>query len=242
MGHWLTSQAALFAVADGMGGHPRGEVAAEIAVRSLGAGFEREARPRLPDPGGFLARALARAHLDILQEGERLGLADTPRTVLVACVVQDGVAHWVHAGDCRLYHLRDGRMLARTRDHTVVQELVDAGELAEEEAMRHPQRNHLLQCLGGYEAPRTGRVGTARLRKDDVVLLCSDGFWGPLGQRQLAEGLAPARLEEAVRELGALAEAIAGPQCDNVSALAVAWGDEAVERPAGAPFHQDTRS
>jgi serine/threonine protein phosphatase PrpC len=225
MGHWSTGDCLLMVVADGMGGHPHGEVAADIAVRMLGAAFEREARPRIEDPHAFLFRAIGEAHAAILSEGERRQLSDTPRTVLVACVVQDGTAYWTHVGDSRLYIVRGGRILHRTRDHTVVQELVDSGRIREEAAMTHPERNRLLQCLGGYQVPRPDPTSRARLAKDDVVLLCSDGFWNPLTQRQLVHSLMTRALAPAVEELTELAERRAGPSSDNVTVVAISWGE-----------------
>ena len=225
-GHWSTAECLLMAVADGLGGHPDGEVAAEIAVRLLGAAFQREAQPTIADPHVFLFRTIGAAHAAILREGERRGLSDTPRTVLVACMVQDGVAYWTHIGDSRLYLVRDGRILHRTRDHTVVQELVDSGRIREEAAMSHPERNRLLQCLGGYQVPRPDPPTRARLARNDILLLCSDGFWNPLTQRQLLHALMTRELAAAVDELAELAERRAGPTSDNVTVLAMSWGED----------------
>lgn len=231
--HWSTAECLLMVVADGMGGHPHGEVAAEIAVRMLGAAFEHEARPTIPDPHGFLLRAIGAAHVAIVREGERRELSDTPRTVLVACVVQDGIVYWTHVGDSRLYVVRDGRILHRTRDHTVVQELIDSGRIREEAATTHPERNRLLQCLGGLQPPRPDQTSRASLAKKDVVLLCSDGFWNPLTQRQLLHSLMTRELAPAVEELAELAERRAGPSSDNVTVVAMSWG-EGGERGADA--------
>jgi serine/threonine protein phosphatase PrpC len=197
-------------------------------MRHIAAAFRRDARPRLANPDLFLFRAVGRSHGMLLREAMNLGLADTPRTTVVACVLQDGYAFWTHVGDSRFYHLRKGQLLARTRDHTVVQQLVDAGRLREEQVRYHPARNQLLQCLGGLQPPHVEPTLHTRLERDDVLLLCSDGLWGPLSQRQLIEGLGAAPLAEAVPRLVALAEEYGGPGCDNVSVLALAWGEDAV--------------
>jgi len=225
LGHWSTPQCLLMVVADGLGGHPHGEVAAEIAVRLLGAAFEREAQPTIEDPHAFLFRAIGAAHAAILREGERRELSDTPRTVLVACIVQDGTAYWTHVGDSRLYLVRDGRIVHRTRDHTVVQELVDSGRIREEAAMTHPERNRLLQCLGGYQIPKPDPTTRAKLARNDVLLLCSDGLWNPLTQRHLMHALMTRELAPAVEELAELAERRAGPSSDNITVLAMSWGE-----------------
>jgi serine/threonine protein phosphatase PrpC len=237
MGHWATGECMLMAVADGLGGHPYGEVAAEIAITLLAEAFEREARPRLADPGDFLNRAIGIGHTAIVREGERRGVTDTPRTVLVACIVQDGHAYWTHVGDSRLYLIRDGRIVTRTRDHTVVQQLVDSGRIREESLTTHPERNRLLQCLGGYEPPRPAVLTKERLEEHDIVLLCSDGFWNPLTQRQLLHALMSRELQVAIPELVELAERRAGPDCDNISVVAMRWAEPAV---AGAPQPERT--
>jgi len=221
--HWTAPGSVLMAVADGLGGHLHGEVAAQIAVDVLGAAFMGEARSKLDDPDGFLVRALAAAHAAIVREAEKRRLAENPRTVIAACVVQDGHAFWTHVGDCRFYLLRSGRILARSRDHTVVQRLVDEGRIREEAAGTHPHRNRLLQCLGGYQTPQLEPVASAQLAGEDIVLLCSDGFWGPLSQRQMIHSLLSRPLDEAIRELVSLAELCAGADCDNVSVVAMTW-------------------
>lgn len=223
VGHWTTPGAVLMAVADGLGGHNHGELAAQIAIDILGAAFAAEARDKLADPAEFLSRALAAGHAGIVRESDKRRFPENPRTVIVACVVQDGRAWWTHVGDCRFYLLRGGRAIARSRDHTVVQRLVDEGRIREEAAATHPHRNRLLQCLGGFQIPRIEPVASERLARDDIVLLCSDGFWGALTQRQLLHSLLSRPLAEAIAELTALAESNAGPECDNVSVVAMTW-------------------
>ena len=235
VGCWSTPGAALMVVADGLGGHLQGELAAEMAVGLFGAVFRREAQPRLADPAAFLARAMAASHAAILREAQQRDLPETPRTVIVACVVQDGHAWWMHVGDCRLYLIREGRIVTRTRDHTVVQRLIDEGRIREEAVASHPERNRLLQCLGGYFAPSPEAAERTRLAKGDVLLLCSDGFWGPLTQRQLLHALLARGLEQAVPELAELAETRGGPTSDNVSVLAMTWGEEELEPSGPAP-------
>lgn len=233
--HWHTKDALFLVVADGMGGHAHGDVAAQIAVDCLGSAFNNEAKPKVADPDNFLFRTIGRAHAMILHQTQRQGLAEdqsnTPRTTVVACLVQDGYAFWSFVGDSRLYVIRDGRIVTRTRDHTPVQMLIDAGRIREEAAMTHPDRNKLLQCLGGPRAPRVEPTAHARLAPKDIVLLCSDGFWGPLTPRQLLGGLLGKDMKKAFPELIALSETRAGPRCDNISVLAIEWHDKAVPAP-----------
>jgi len=242
-GHWSTAEAVLLVLADGMGGHAHGEVAAELVMRHIAAAFRRDARPRLADPDLFLFRAVGRSHGMLVREAVNLGLPDTPRTTVVACVVQDGRAHWSHVGDSRLYLLRKGEVLVRTRDHTLVQQLVDEGRLQSDDMSSHPERNRLLQCLGGVNTPRIQPTAHALLDKDDVLLLCSDGLWGPLTERQILEGFAGAPLADAVPRLAALAEAQGGAGADNITTLALAWGEEMAagrESPRTVPLAEAT--
>jgi serine/threonine protein phosphatase PrpC len=218
--HWIQPGAALMAVCDGLGGHSHGEVAAEIAIEILGAAFAGGARGRIDDPTGFLTRSFAAAHAAILREAERRNLADSPRTVIAACLVQDDHAYWAHVGDSRFYLIRQGRVLERSHDHTVVQRLVDEGRIREEAVSTHPHRNRLLQCLGGSQTPRAD-VGSAHLAHGDVLLLCSDGFWGPLTPRHMIHSLLSRPIAEAIPELVALAEQRGGFDCDNVSVVAM---------------------
>jgi len=236
LAHWHTRDALFLVVADGMGGHAHGDIAAQIAVDCLGSAFRSESKPRIADPDNFLFRAIGRAHAMIVHQTQRQGLSahdlsNSPRSTVVACLVQEGYAFWSFVGDSRLYVVRDGRILTRTRDHTPVQMLIDAGRIREEAAATHPDRNKLLQCLGGPRPPRVEPTAHARLLEDDIVLLCSDGFWGPLTQRQLLMGLLGKEMKKSLPELVMLAETRAGPRCDNISALSIQWHDKAVPAP-----------
>ena len=242
IGYWQTRDALLMLVADGMGGHLRGDVAAQAVLQHLAQAFQREAKPGLADPQAFLFNAVGGAHRLIHEQAHALGLPDTPRTTIVTCVVQGGQAWWSHIGDSRLYHIRRGTIRARTRDHTRVQELVDAGRIREEAVSSHPDRNKLLQCLGSIAPPRLEPATCARLARDDVILLCSDGFWGPLTQRQLLSHLMSRPLGAALSELMSLAQARAGRHCDNLSVVAMAWGEDEIAdagavSPDTVPFH-----
>ena len=246
--HWQTRDALFLVVADGMGGHAHGDIAAQVTVDCLGSAFQTEAKPKVADPDKFLFSTIGRAHAMIIHQTQRQGLvqeqSNSPRTTVVACLVQDGYAFWSFVGDSRLYVIRDGRIVTRTRDHTPVQMLIDAGRIREEAAATHPDRNKLLQCLGGPRAPRVEPTAHARLAQKDIVLLCSDGFWGPLTQRQLLAGLLGKEMRLALPELVMLAEHRAGPRCDNVSVLAIEWQDKAVpapEEPLTVPM-EDSRT
>lgn len=219
-------EALLMLVADGMGGHQHGELAAHIAAQYITRAFQHSAQPALRDPALFLSRALAGAHRAILGHALERGLADTPRTTIVACVVQDGSAYWAHAGDSRLYLLRRGRILAQTRDHSRVQLLVDQGLIRREEAARHPERNRIYSCLGGHHAPQIDYSSRTVLQDGDLLALCSDGLWGPLGDEGMLAGLAGQAPGQLVPPLMDHAEQRAGDSADNLSIVAMCWHDD----------------
>lgn len=228
MGYCYTRDSLLMLVADGMGGHLRGEVAAHLSLQVAGAAFQEAARPKLADPPRFLDEALRRAHREILRYQEAHRLPESPRTTIVACVVQDDRAWWAHAGDSRLYLVRGGRALARTRDHSKVQEMIDLGLIDERDSGTHPERNKVLNCLGSPFEPTIEQGGDVALEPGDTLLLCSDGVWSALLEEELVEQLASESVLTGVPRLVQRAVGHAGPMADNATALAMTWeSDEA---------------
>jgi len=215
--------ALLMLVADGMGGHLHGEVAARIAMQFITETFHREAKPALADPALFLGRAITGAHHAIIEHAAAGGLAEAPRTTCVACVVQDNAACWAHAGDSRLYHIRDGRILAQTKDHSRVQQLIDQGRVREEAFAAHPERNRIFNCLGSHRPPQVDLSEKTRLHAGDTLILCSDGLWGPLSGKIISSALQKSGIMQAVPELLDEAERRAGRKCDNLSVIGVTW-------------------
>ena len=215
--------ALLMLVADGMGGHLHGEMAAQTALQFITQAFRREAKPGLSDPGAFLRQAIIGAHRAIIQSADDAGLAEAPRTTCVACVVQDNTARWAHAGDSRLYHIRDGRILAQTKDHSLVQQLIDRGRISEEAVAAHPQRNRIFNCLGSATPPRVDLSEPVRVDAGDTLILCSDGLWSPLSAKILGSEVQKSGIMQAVPELLDEAERRAGRACDNLSAIALTW-------------------
>lgn len=225
-------EALLMLVADGMGGHLGGEIAAGIAARVIVEAFQREAHPLLDDPARFLRYTLIDAHNAILDYAFDRRLPDAPRTTIVACVVQNGSAWWAHAGDSRLYLLRTGRIAANTRDHSRVQMLLDQGLLDPESAEHHPERNRIYSCLGSEMAPQIDLSKRIALRDGDIIALCSDGVWGPLGDAGMLKGFASGDVITAVPALMDRAELLGGVMCDNLSIVAMSWhGSDAPAAP-----------
>lgn len=214
-------KALLLVLADGMGGHSRGELAAQALVDSFETFFHEQTLP-IAEPGQFLQQACSRAHADILAAGLRQDEPVYPRTTVVACLLQDTRIWWAHVGDSRLYWLRDGRLLTRTRDHTYVEELLRSRAIDEQAALNHPMRNYVTHCLGGPQGPSRPAVGEpGDVQMGDHILLCSDGLWGALSEEQLVRGLHDGDLDGALQQLADTAERSAYPSSDNVSAIAL---------------------
>lgn len=221
MGYCYTRDSGLFALADGMGGHPEGEVASQLALQTLAALFQRDAKPTLKDPLRFLHDAVMAGHHQLLRYATEKGLMDTPRTTVVACVIQGEAAYWAHCGDSRLYLLRGDKLIARTRDHSYT-ELQDTLAQVVPIAERF-NRNVLFTCLGSPGKPVVDAVGPLLLQSGDKVLLCSDGLWGNVTDSVIAEQISSRPIADAVPELVELALRNGGARCDNVTVLSVDW-------------------
>jgi serine/threonine protein phosphatase PrpC len=235
----------LLAVADGMGGHAHGEVASAVAVAAL---LDLDARLRDVDLGGVdllaaLGEAIADAAARLTELSEQNpGLRGTGTTV-VAFLVDGARIGVAHIGDSRAYLLRDGELHRLTRDHTLVQSLLDEGRISPEEAATHPRRSWLIRTLQeGTPAepdlfPLEGRVG-------DRYLVCSDGVTAVLDDAHLREVLAGiAEPADVVAQLIALANEGGGP--DNITCVVadlVEGVPEADDVPVvvGAAQHDET--
>ncbi|MEW5893842.1 MAG: protein phosphatase 2C domain-containing protein [Pseudomonadota bacterium] len=216
----------LLVLADGMGGHGHGEVAAQLTVDSLCQRFAAQARPSLADAPGFLLDAIYGAHEAVNAYAVEHALPEPPRTTCVACVVQQGQAVWAHVGDSRLYHFARDRFLSHTRDHSMVQQLVERDLLDAAQAEQLPERNMLYNAVGGFMLPDIELADPVALQTGDVLLLCSDGFWDALTPEAMLAELRGHALREAIHRLMDTAEQRGGPRCDNLSVLALRYGPE----------------
>ena len=215
-----TAESLLMVVADGMGGHSHGEIAAQTATIRIARMFDERAMPRVDDPARFLAEAFLDAHIAV--QALAGGDPRPPHTTCVACVIQDGRAWWAHAGDSRLYLIRNGKLLARTRDHSYVEGLLQRGLIKEDEIFGHPQRNLVLSCLGPQDPPRVDR-DVCTLRNGDVLLLCSDGLWESLLEQTLVTAFGQGEVAKIAPQVMALAEKNAGDNGDNATLIALHW-------------------
>ena len=224
-GHWNDERHVLCMVADGAGGHGGGDVAAAVVRASVLGGFA--AQPGV-DPS-LLRHLLDRANLDVVaRQAEGGALAAMRTTVVLAAIdLQARRIALAHSGDSRAYLFRGGAIVQRTVDHSLVQQMVAGGLLDEEGARTHPQRNMLLSALGSVEMPPEIAVSEpVPLAVGDVLLLCSDGLWEPLGDAVLLDTLAASHdASQWIEKLDAQVKANAKPGHDNYTALAL-WAHE----------------
>ncbi|SDU13032.1 protein phosphatase [Pseudomonas pohangensis] len=202
----------LWAVADGMGGHQRGEVASALALEVLREQVE---------VGTALPEAVVQAHAAILAaaDGDPAGQGMGTTLVAVQLAGDQFTLAWV--GDSRAYRISMDRIEPLSRDHSWVQEMVDAGEMTSAEARQHPRRNVITQCLGqaGHE-PQPG-VLAGQLQPGEILLLCSDGLTGELSDEQILACCAAAEtLDGLVSQLIRAANQSGGK--DNVSCIVLA--------------------
>ena len=181
----VAENAALMLVFDGMGGHSDGAQAAETGLRVVQDMF-MEARMPIFDPQGFLYMALSRAHDEVVTLGRDVAVDFRPRATCAVCLVQEGGSFWAHIGDSRIYQVRNGIVLERSRDHSHVEVLIQEGAITEEEAQDHPMRNFVECCIGG-DAPVPDMTVTngKKLEPGDVLLACSDGLWSGLSDEYI---------------------------------------------------------
>lgn len=225
------AQAVLLAVADGLGGHSGGALAAQTAIETVTGAFRRVHQARLADPFAFLALTLLAAHRAVVARGRAHVPPLEARTTCVLCLVQDGYAYWAHVGDSRLYHFRGERLLARTEDHSAIEELRRDGVISEDEMASHPRKSYLLRSLGGPTQPQIALSEEIALRAGDTLLLCSDGLWEALPAREMRRFIAHPDLDEGIEEMVHAAEKRRGDACDNVTVACLRWEEPTAPRP-----------
>ncbi|MES9812545.1 MAG: protein phosphatase 2C domain-containing protein [Candidatus Thiodiazotropha sp.] len=217
--------AILLALADGMGGHPKGEMAAQILMDNARKAFLTSRKP-IANPRFFLSGLMEMSHREILEFGSKQEPPIEPRTTGVLCLVQEDSAYWAHIGDSRLYIMRDGVIHLRTDDHSYVEHLRQQGLISSAQVHTHKFRNYVTRCLGGTNnRPVAELSGPHEIKEGDVVLLCSDGFWGPLAERPIVDTLYKdqASLVKKVAQLANNAAATSHPESDNVTVVALKW-------------------
>ena len=219
---WVQRPGLLILVCDGMGGAAAGEVASQIAAKSIKHHLEHEGENVGQAPAHSLERAVHTANEAILEEARAHPEERGMGTTCTAAILSPDRVSVAQVGDSRAYLLRNGELRQLTRDQTVAEQLVDAGALAPEEVHRFPFRNVLSQALGtrgGVNAV----LSDEELREGDRVLLCSDGLYGPVPAESIAHILG-ASGDVAVAAENLIAAAVSAGGADDVTVVVAECG------------------
>lgn len=209
---------ALFVVADGMGGHLNGELASSLALKQVNAQIlpvlqaQNDAPAEFEEIETLLAEAFNLAQEAVLDEVTGGG------STLTAALLIENSLYFAHVGDSRLYLVGyDGKTEVLTRDHSLVQRLVDLGQISQAEAESHPQKNVLYRALGQSEGFKVD-LGFRQLDAPGYIMLCSDGLWGVVNDKKITEEICSDKpLSERAQQLCQMANQAGGP--DNVSVI-----------------------
>jgi serine/threonine protein phosphatase PrpC len=186
-------------VADGMGGRSGGRKASDQVMLTAKQLFDRYS-PDHDDASALLTQIVQESHIVIKLTA--ISSEQEPHSTIAGFIINpNGDCHWVHAGDSRIYHFHNGRLVKRTMDHSYVQTLVDRGELTEEEANVHPQSNILMGCLGAEDDPPITHHVIEQLKPGDVLMCCSDGVWHYFSPNELGSVLSSLSPREATEFL-----------------------------------------
>ena len=219
-------------LADGMGGHTGGAMAAEQVVFKARQNFE-EFAPADESPQDLLRSIIDESHTVI--KLTRFTSEQDPHTTACVLLFQAGRVDWAHCGDSRIYHFRNDKLVSRSSDHSYVNEMVKQGYLTPEQAEHHPQKNVLLGCLGSEREPTIDFGGTAPLADGDIFLLCSDGLWAYFSDAELGGVLAAHPPRAAAEILIQRSRDRANGHGDNCSLAIVKLVEKKVEKKPGPP-------
>jgi serine/threonine protein phosphatase PrpC len=209
----------LAVVADGMGGRSGGRKASDQVMMTAHQLFERYS-PDTDKPTELLQQLVNEAHLVIKLTA--VAAEEEPHSTVAAFVLSpDGRCDWIHSGDSRIYHFRKGRMLSRTLDHSLVQKMVNEGQITEAEALKHPNGNVLMGCLGTERDPPTDTRHIEQLMAGDALLACSDGLWHYFNTEEMARAVDMLSAREACEFLLQKARARAQGTGDNLALVVV---------------------
>lgn len=219
---------ALAVVADGMGGHTGGVLAAQQVILTARNNLEQYS-VREESAQSMLESCLSESHM--LIKASRFMNEKDPHSTAVMLLLQPGKVSWVHCGDSRMYRFRGDKPFFHTTDHSYVEQLVAKGKITQEQALVHPNRNILVTSLGGNEAPKIDFGESKDLQVGDSFLLCSDGLWGYFSDAELGGVVAAYSAREASELLISRARTRARGEGDNVSVAIL----KLVEAPAKKP-------
>lgn len=217
--HERASGCVLAVLADGMGGRSGGRKASDQVMMTARQLFERYS-PATDDAAAALKQLVEEAHTVIKLTA--ISAEEEPHSTIATFLINPGGdCHWAHAGDSRIYHFHGNKFIKRTMDHSYVQELVNRGELTEEQASDHPQSNILLGCLGSENDPPMDIHLISRLRAGDTLMACSDGVWHYFNTTEIGSILSTLSAREATEFLIEKARSRGHGGGDNLSLVIV---------------------
>lgn len=182
-----------FAVADGLGGHERGEVASRLVVETVGKVFEQEAGYS----EYFLREAFELAQQNLMDKQQKEDAYDELKTTLTLVAIGKESIGWGHVGDSRIYRFANKKLIYQTKDHSVPQMLVKMGEISEKDIRNHPDRSRLLKVMGvDWDRPKYEVVENIPIECGDSYLMCTDGFWELIDEKQMLNCLKKAKTVE----------------------------------------------
>lgn len=214
-----------FVLADGLGGHGYGDVASQLVVDVITKRFNDT--PAVDNLSAFIQDVLAESQSKLLSEQRRQNLSAAMKTTVVICLIVGNRVQWGYIGDSRLYHIKYGFMLEHTKDHSVPQMLVYAGEIKERDIRFHPDRNRLLSVMGEESLKLKFDLSKEyKSVKGRRFILCSDGFWEQIKEREMILSLRKSKnVNEWINMMGKLVEQkCCKGESDNFSAICV-WCD-----------------
>lgn len=221
----------LLLLSDGLGGHPKGEVAAQILIDTGKIAFSSCIKP-ISNPQEFLDRILRTAHNNIIAFGNKFKPPINPKSTAVLALIQGGKVFWQHIGDSRLYLFREHKIVMRTRDHSVVEAMGINQEVPQDESvMRY--RNLVTRCLGGVNKEFIDTVynDPIALQSQDVLLLCTDGLWSQFSEKVLGlKMLNKMSIQNLASELAQSAYTSANPRSDNITLIITRWLGSTLEK------------
>ncbi len=189
---YVLDDAAAFWVADGLGGHGHGKDASETVIMHCRNGLEESESAE-----EYFQMAFLGGNELLLEEQNRLGNRKTMKTTLVGCLLREQELTWAHIGDSRFYLFKNGKMVFRTRDHSVPQLLALSGRIQESEIRNHPDRNRVLRVLGAESGEAKYEIGWTVLAEEGMsILLCTDGFWELITEERMETCLQESRNSE----------------------------------------------